>query len=82
MLIQILELLKNKKTYTLQEIAELTGEDVDSVKIKIEYLENNGYLVKINKSDGSKCKGKCMGCSNCIVNYDDVWIVKNDMVKG
>ena len=44
MLIQLLEVLKKKKICTLQELAELTGEDLDSVKMKIEYLENNGYL--------------------------------------
>ncbi|WP_263285007.1 hypothetical protein [Anaerococcus murdochii] len=35
MLIQLLEVLKKKKTCTLQELAELTGEDLDSVKMKL-----------------------------------------------
>ena len=46
MLIQLLELLKNGKSCTLQELAEQTGEDLESVKMKIEYLENNGYLIQ------------------------------------
>ena len=35
MLIQLLEILKKQKNYTLQELAELTGEDLDSIKMKI-----------------------------------------------
>ncbi len=76
MLIQLLEILKEKKTCTLEELAELTGEDLDSIKIKIDYLENNGYLTKATKSENSKCKGKCSGCSGCTINQDGVWIVK------
>ena len=76
MLIQLLDLLKNKRTYTFQELAELTEEDLDSVKIKIEYLENNGYLVKIKKNETEKCTGDCLGCSHCVVSHDDIWIVK------
>ena len=76
MLIQLLEVLKKKKTCTLQELAELTGEDLDSVKMKIEYLENNGYLVKTKRSETSRCQSQCFECSNCIVNQDDIWIVK------
>ncbi|AIK77548.1 MULTISPECIES: hypothetical protein [Streptococcus] len=76
MLIQLLELLKNKRTYTLQELAELTGEDLDGIKMKIEYLENNGYLIKVKKSETEKCTGNCLGCSHCVVNHDDIWIVK------
>lgn len=76
MLIQLLEVLKKKKTCTLQELAELTGEDLDSVKMKIEYLENNGYLAKTKRSEVSQCKSQCSECSNCIVNQDDVWIIK------
>lgn len=76
MLIQLLEVLKKKKNCTLQELAELTGEDLESVKMKIEYLENNGYLVKTKGSETSRCQSQCFGCSNCIVNQDDICIVK------
>ena len=76
MLIQVLEVLKKKKICTLQELAELTGEDLDSVKMKIEYLENNGYLVKTKRSETSRCQSQYFGCSNCVVNQEDIWIVK------
>ena len=76
MLIQLLEVLKKKETCTLQELAELAGEDLDSVKMKIEYLENNGYLVKTKRSETSRCQSQCFRCSNCVVNQDDIWIVK------
>ena len=45
MLIQLLEILKKGKSCTLQELAEQTGEDLESVKMKIEYLENNGLEI-------------------------------------
>ena len=76
MLIQLLEVLKKKKNCTLQELAELTGEDLESVKMKIEYLENNGYLVKTKRSETSRCQSQCFGCSNCVVSQEDIWIVK------
>ena len=76
MLIQLLEILKKGKSCTLQELAEQTGEDLESVKMKIEYLENNGYLVKTKRSETSRCQSQCFGCSNCVVNQDDIWIVK------
>ena len=76
MLIQLLGVLKKKKNCTLQELAELTGEDLESVKMKIEYLENNGYLVKTKRSETSRCQSQCFGCSNCVVNQEDIWIVK------
>ncbi len=76
MLIQLLEIIKNKKTCTLRELAELTGEDEDSIKTKIEYLEKSGYLSKTKNFEVAQCKGKCGGCSNCTVNFDDSWIVK------
>ena len=44
--------------------------------MKIEYLENNGYLVKTKRSETSRCQSQCFGCSNCVVNQDDIWIVK------
>lgn len=71
MLIQLLEILKKGKSCTLQELAEQTGEDLESVKMKIEYLENNGYLIKTKKSEVSQCKSQCSECSNCIVNQDE-----------
>ena len=76
MLIQLLEILKKQKNYTLQELAELMGEDLDSIKMKIEYLENNGYLIKTKKPEVSQCKGQCSGCSNCVMVEDDIWIIK------
>lgn len=76
MLIQLLEILKKQKNCTLQELAELTGEDLDSIKMKIEYLENNGYLIKTKKSEVSQCKSQCSGCSNCVMSEDDIWLIK------
>ncbi len=74
--------IEREKARTLEELAELTGEDLDSIKMKIDYLEHNGYLIKVKMFEDSKCNGKRSGCSGCTMNQDDVWIVKNDMVKG
>lgn len=76
MLIQLLEVLKNKRICTLQELAELTNNNIENIKVEIEYLENNGYLVKTKGTETSRCQSQCFGCSNCIVNQDDIWIVK------
>ena len=70
MLTQLLELLKWGKTYTVQELAELTGTDAASVKAKIEYLEHTGYLnsgsIRKEKArERSVCNHHCSGCNGC-----------------
>lgn len=75
MLIQLLEILKKQKNCTLQELAELTGEDLDSIKMKIEYLENNGYIKKVEKNEISMCQKGCSNCNNCIIDNDKIWIL-------
>ena len=77
MLIQLLEVLKKKKTCTLQELAELTNNDIENIKVEIEYLENNGY---IKKKAINLCKNNCFKCNNCIVddNNNNVWVLLKD----
>lgn len=75
MLIQLLEVLKKKKTCTLQELAELTNNDIEVIKMEIEYLENNGYIKKIKKKTIIKCKNNCFKCNNCIVDDDNLWVL-------
>jgi len=77
MLIQLLEILKNGKSCTLQELAELTNNDIENIKMEIEYLENNGY---IKKKTINQCKNNCFKCNNCIVddNNNNVWVLLKD----
>lgn len=75
MLIQLLEVLKKKKTCTLQELAELTNNDIESIKMEIEYLENNGY---IKKKSIRCCKSNCFKCNNYIVDDNNVWVLLKD----
>ena len=43
MLIQLLDYLQSGKTYSIQELADLLHKDMDSVRVELEYLENQGY---------------------------------------
>lgn len=50
MLIQLLDYLQNGKTYSIQDLADLLHKDIDSVRVELEYLENQGYIRKANQS--------------------------------
>lgn len=50
MLIQLLDYLQSGKTYSIQELADLLHKDMDSVRVELEYLENQGYIHKVTKS--------------------------------
>ncbi len=62
MLNEILELLKQGKAFSLQDIAETMHTDVQDVKVKIDYLERNHYIKKVQMLAG--CSGGCRGCSS------------------
>ena len=47
MLIQLLDYLQSGKTYSIQELADLLHKDMDSVRVELEYLENQGYIHKV-----------------------------------
>ena len=47
MLIQLLDYLQNGKTYSIQDLADLLHKDIDSVRVELEYLENQGYIRKV-----------------------------------
>jgi len=66
-LIQLLELLKENRVYSLQELSELTNRNLDDIKIEIEYLENNGYIRKIQKN--TYCENK--KCNLCKISIED-----------
>ena len=44
MLIQLLDYLQSGKTYSIQELADLLHKDMDSVRVELEYLENQGHV--------------------------------------
>lgn len=65
MLTEILNALKEGRTYSLQELADSLNTDVEVVKVQMDYLESNGYIkrVELHTNGGSKCGG-CTGCSH------------------
>lgn len=72
MLIQLLELFKENRSYSLQELSELTSRDIDDIKMEIEYLENNGYIRKIQKKNNCCENKKCNSCK-VFVEDGDYW---------
>ena len=46
MLIQLLDYLQSGKTYSIQELADLLHKDMDSVRVELEYLENQAIYTK------------------------------------
>lgn len=63
MLIQLLDYLQSGKTYSIQELADLLHKDMDSVRVELEYLENQGYIHKVTSQ--SNCTQNCKGCHGC-----------------
>lgn len=63
MLIQLLDLLQNGQTYSVQDIAELMKKDADIVQAELEYLERQGYIRKV--SPRVDCSRNCNGCHGC-----------------
>ena len=58
MLIQLLDYLQSGKTYSIQELADLLHKDMDSVRVELEYLENQGYIHKVTSQ--SNCTQNCI----------------------
>lgn len=63
MLIQLLDYLQSGKMYSIQELADLLHKDMDSVRMELEYLENQGYIRKV--ASQSNCTQNCKGCHGC-----------------
>ena len=63
MLIQLLDYLQSGKTYSIQELADLLHKDIDSVRVELEYLENQGYIRKVTSQPN--CTQNCKGCHGC-----------------
>ena len=64
MLIQLLDYLQSGKMYSIQELADLLHKDMDSVRVELEYLENQGYIRKV--ASQSNCTQNCKGCHGCV----------------
>ena len=68
MLIQLLDYLQSGKTYSIQELADLLHKDMDSVRVELEYLENQGYIHKVTSQSNSKLQRVSRlrsACDNC-----------------
>ena len=55
--------LQSGKIYSIQELADLLHKDMDSVRVELEYLENQGYIHKVTSQ--SNCTQNCKGCHGC-----------------
>ncbi len=62
---QLLELLKDGKSRTLEMLAEELGESADQVKRDIEFLEKMGIIRRTGyqEAQGHDCS-KCTGCTD------------------
>ncbi len=62
---ELLELLKDSKTRTIEEIAATLGTSVEDVKRQIEYLERIGMIKPFSLLPTDKGCGGCNGCKGC-----------------
>lgn len=77
MLIQLLDCLQSGKTFSIQDLADLLHKDPDTVRVELEYLENQGYIRKV--SNNTTCRQNCKGCHGCdqsAVNVDAWEVVR------
>lgn len=82
MLTKLLELLKQKESYSLEELADELSTSVQQIKSALAYLEELGYIKKVPFSS-SECKGSCRQCHGCEIygknDLQAMWeIVKNE----
>ena len=63
MLKDLLNLIGDKETYSLAELSELTGLGEAMLMTQMDYLENAGYIRKVNLNRG--CSSSCHSCKGC-----------------
>ncbi len=63
MLIKLLDYLQDGQVHSIEELAELSYKDVDSIRSELEYLERQGYIRKVSLQNG--CNHNCCGCHGC-----------------
>lgn len=63
MIIKLLDLLKEGKCYSVQDIADILNIDTLAIKAQIEYLERNKYIKRIIVKN--TCQKGCNGCMGC-----------------
>ncbi|MBR6198746.1 MAG: DeoR family transcriptional regulator [Spirochaetales bacterium] len=62
---ELLDLLKDGQTRTIEMIAEELNTTAEDVRRKLEYLENVGILTNVCSLVDSRCSGGCAGCHGC-----------------
>lgn len=80
MLSEILNILENEKTYSLQEIADLLKSNSFDIKAKLEYLENMGYIKRVVLNTETRCSEHCKRCkeNNRRMVMPVMWGVKRE----
>lgn len=65
MLIELLEILKNDSSYSIEMLAEKLNTRPEQIRSALQYLETLGYIKKVNVR--SSCQGNCKHCNGCQV---------------
>lgn len=60
---EILDLLQEGKTFSLQDLSERLNVDIQGIKAQIDYLEKHGYIKRVVLHTG--CESKCCSCGVC-----------------
>ncbi len=77
MLTEMVRMLKNGETRSLQEIADILKTDISVVKAQLEYMENQGYIKKVALE--ISCSGKnCNACrrGSGVISMPVMWELK------
>lgn len=73
---ELLELLKENRAWSINELAVRLDTNVEDVKRKIEFLENAGYLHQVTGCSGS-CKGCTATCTKNLEGFPILWEVNS-----
>lgn len=78
MLTELLELLKNDESFSIEMLAEKLNTGTAQILSALQYLETLGYIKKGTVQ--SACPGSCKHCSGCAVHgagaMPDMWELK------
>jgi len=62
---ELIKLLKDGKSRTIEMLAMELGTSVENVKREIEFLEHSNVIKRIDFSQSSSCGHSCEGCRGC-----------------
>lgn len=69
---ELLDLLAQRRTWSIEELAVQLNTGVEDVKRRVEFLENAGYLRQANGCSGS-CRGCAAECAKAMESLPVFW---------